>query len=164
MKKVKGKYEATDIADRGRKALVDKTVTAVAALVVVGCLMHIPWKLTGRMYPFFSGTYKAISQSREVSTYDVEFDGQQMDLNTKIGDTYRDDYGTIYNSYLAERDGYELVKMLVNEDTSISVWDFMEYYDEHYLEDGQVIVSISSDNEEKQVFGIYRELEKTKTK
>ncbi len=48
----------------------------------------------------------------------------------------------------------------MNEDTSISVWDFMGYYDEHYLEDGQVIVSISSDNEEKQVFGIYRELEK----
>jgi hypothetical protein len=54
-----------------------------------------------------------------------------------------------YNSYLAEKDGYELVKMLVNEDTSISVWDFMGYYDEHYLEDGQVIVSIFSDNEEK---------------
>jgi hypothetical protein len=30
-----------------------------------------------------------------------------------------------YNSYLAEKDGYELVKMLVNEDTSISVWDIM---------------------------------------
>ena len=48
-----------------------------------------------------------------------------MDFGTKIGDAYRDDYGTIYNSYLAEKDGYELVKMLVNEDTSISVWDIM---------------------------------------
>jgi hypothetical protein len=47
------------------------------------------------MYPFFSCIYKAISQSRDVSTNDVEFDGHQMDFGTKIGDTYRDDYGTI---------------------------------------------------------------------
>ena len=61
------------------------------------------------MYPFFSVTYKAISQSRAVSSYDVEFDGHQMDFGTKIGNAYRDDYGTIYNSYLAEKDGYEIV-------------------------------------------------------
>ena len=57
MKKVKGKYEAVDVADKGRKSLVEKTVTAVAALAIVGCLIHVPWKLTGRMYPFFLGTY-----------------------------------------------------------------------------------------------------------
>ena len=37
MKRAKGKYEAVDVADKGRKSLVDKTVAAVAVLVVVGC-------------------------------------------------------------------------------------------------------------------------------
>lgn len=164
MKKVKGKYEATDVADKGRKALVEKTVSAVAALAIVGCLIHVPWKLTGRMYPFFSGTYKAVTHSREVSTYDVNFDGEEMDLSTKIGDSFKSDYGTIYNSYLAEQDGYELVKLLVNEDPSVSVWDFMEYYDENFLEKGEKIVSISSDNDEQQVFGIYRKIVRIITK
>ena len=164
MKKVKGKYEAVDVADKGRKSLVEKTVTAVAALAIVGCLIHVPWKLTGRMYPSFSGTYKAITHSREVSTYNVDFDGEEMDLSSKISDTFKSNYGTIYNSYLAEMDGYELVKILVNPDTSMSVWEFMEYYDNNYLQDGEKIVSISFDNDEQQVFGIYREIEKVKTK
>ena len=42
----------------------------------------------------------------------------------------------------------------------MSVWEFMEYYDNNYLQDGEKIVSISSDNDEQQVFGIYREIEK----
>lgn len=164
MKKVKGKYEATDVADKGRNALVEKTVSAVAALAIVGCLIHVPWKLTGRMYPFFSGTYKAMTHSREVSTYDVDFDGEEMDFSTKIGDSFKSDYGTIYNSYLAETDGYELVKLLVNEDTSMSVWEFMEYYDDNLLENGEKIVSISSDNDAQQVFGVYRKIVRIITK
>ncbi len=164
MKKVKGKYEATDVADKGRYALVEKTVSAVAALAIVGCLIHVPWKLTGRMYPFFSGTYKAMTHSRDVSTYDVNFDGEEMDLSTKIGDSFKSDYGAIYNSYLVERDGYELVRILVNDDTSVSVWDFMAYYEENYLQEGEIMASISSDNDEQQVFGIYKEIIKKHNK
>lgn len=164
MKKVVGKYEDKEIADKGRKSLVEKSLNTLATLIIIGCLIHIPWKLTGQMYPFFSGTYKAITHSREVSTYDVSFDGEVMDLSTKTGDLFKSDYGTIYNSYLVERDGYELVKLLVNDNTLISPWDFMEYYEEHFLNDDEVIVSISSDNGKQQVFGIYKKNEIIKSK
>lgn len=74
------------------------------------------------------------------------------------------EYGTIYNSYVMERDGYGLVRIVGNDDTSVSVWHFMDYYKAHYLEEDERIASISSNNEKQQVFGIYRAVEKVKNK
>jgi hypothetical protein len=165
--KVEDIEDNVELANKGRNSIIKRTVAAVAALAIAGCLLFVPWKLTGRMYPFFSGTYKSMNCTRNVSVYEAELSRARgpwtIDLE-EISESFVSDYGTIYNSYLVENNEYELVRIVVNDDTSVSVWHFMDYYRIHCLGEDEKIASISSDNDKQQVFGIYRVLDKVKTK
>lgn len=181
--KIKNVEENSELADKGKGYLVKYTSVMLATLIIAGAVAHVPWLASGYVDTKSFNTYKAMTHTRISDVYSVDFyvneEKNQLVCSypeeyvvseneafkfvkvvsmskEKNGNFFVSDYATIYNSFLFEKEDYELVELVIKEEDSISNNEFIKNYELYFLNEDEEIHIISSAPYGRQVFGIYK--------